>query len=71
LGVDGQTEGLGRTLGDELGESFAERVVGLLDEIGHHRHTGKRIKHANGLRTLAREQECELHAMYPFKNVAT
>ena len=60
LGLVGLVQVLFRTILDQRPKVVTERLGGLGEGIAHQRLLGAQLgQHAEGLRTLAREDECE------------
>ena len=50
---------LGGTIEDEIAERLAERAIGFLEHRARcGKFLGKRLAHADGLRSLSRKEEC-------------
>ncbi len=60
LGLLGETKLVFRSLEAELAELVAERFVGFIESLLRYGiHGGKFFAHADGLRALTGEQECD------------
>jgi hypothetical protein len=65
LGVGGQRQRFLGPLADQLRQVLAQRVGSFLERLGHGRVAAPGVEHADGLRALARKDECKrFHARY-------
>ncbi len=65
LGIGGQAQRFLGALPDQPRQVLAQGIGGFLQRLGHGRVIAPGIEHADGLRALARKDECErFHARF-------